>query len=236
MARRVIERIASLLVKARVACFLLLFAAVLSFSLQGQIEIINDSGAYLSLAQSLVSGEGYRDIFLDGSPAHTKYPPVFPLLLAPLVYLFGLNFWVIRLLSVGLGVLALCCHLLLLSSSRRRARRVYYCSVNGGVVWHLVLFTVDLLGNAIHTLCLFSPAMPRTLQRCAPADSGKGLCGSPHGGSCVPDSNHRLGALGGCRGLHRLRRATGRGSVFARETGERAASSRSLAVRRRSYG
>jgi 4-amino-4-deoxy-L-arabinose transferase-like glycosyltransferase len=107
MARRVIEQIAALLVNARVACLLLLFAAILSFSLQAQIEFINDNGTYLSLAQSLVSGQGYRDIALDGSPAHTKYPPVYPLLLAPLVYLFGLNFWVMRLFSVGIGVLAL---------------------------------------------------------------------------------------------------------------------------------
>jgi 4-amino-4-deoxy-L-arabinose transferase-like glycosyltransferase len=107
MTRRVLERIAFLLVKARVPCFLLLFVVFLVPYLEGQNEIINDSGAYMSLAQSLLSGEGYRDIFLDGSPAHTKYPPIFPLLLVPVIYLCGLNLWAIRLCIVGLGVLAL---------------------------------------------------------------------------------------------------------------------------------
>lgn len=38
---------------------------------------------YLFLAQALVQGQGYVDLYLPGHPPHTKYPPLFPLLLTP---------------------------------------------------------------------------------------------------------------------------------------------------------
>ncbi len=41
-----------------------------------------DNAGYLVLARSLLEGEGYRDLYLPGAPLHTKYPPLYPLLLA----------------------------------------------------------------------------------------------------------------------------------------------------------
>ena len=52
-----------------------------------------DSAIYISLAQSLASGEGY--VYM-GFP-HTKYPPGLPLLLAPIEFLFGHNYLLMRL-------------------------------------------------------------------------------------------------------------------------------------------
>ncbi|HSM12840.1 MAG TPA: hypothetical protein VLA66_02135 [Thermoanaerobaculia bacterium] len=43
----------------------------------------HDDGIYLSTAKSLAEGRGYRLIHLPGEPAQTKYPPLFPMLLAP---------------------------------------------------------------------------------------------------------------------------------------------------------
>ena len=87
--------------------FLLLFAVLVGYGLGNQLELMHDSGVYVSLAYSLVSGEGYREIYEVGLPPHTKYPPVFPLLLAFVVYLFDVDFWAMRLLIIGLGVVAL---------------------------------------------------------------------------------------------------------------------------------
>ncbi|MBI4513005.1 MAG: glycosyltransferase family 39 protein [Gemmatimonadetes bacterium] len=41
-----------------------------------------DNFWYMLLAEGLRTGEGYRDIWLPGTPPHTHYPPVYPLVLA----------------------------------------------------------------------------------------------------------------------------------------------------------
>lgn len=59
-----------------------------------------DSAIYITVARSLVRGEGYAYM---GYP-HTKYPPGFPLLLTPIVALFGESFVVMRALVAGCAV------------------------------------------------------------------------------------------------------------------------------------
>ena len=61
-----------------------------------------DSATYMLLAESIATaGDGYS-LHVDPGPpvAHTKYPPGYPLALAPLVALFGRNLVVLKLLSV----------------------------------------------------------------------------------------------------------------------------------------
>ncbi|MDT8341227.1 MAG: glycosyltransferase family 39 protein [Longimicrobiales bacterium] len=41
-----------------------------------------DNAGYVALAQALAGGEGYTEVWDPARPPHTKYPPVFPLLLA----------------------------------------------------------------------------------------------------------------------------------------------------------
>lgn len=41
-----------------------------------------DNAGYVSLAHALLTGQGYTEVWDPARPAHTKYPPVFPLLLA----------------------------------------------------------------------------------------------------------------------------------------------------------
>lgn len=67
-----------------------------------KIHMGGDSATYVLLAESLLtSGDGYALSIEPGPPqAHTKYPPAYPALLAPLVLLFGRNFVVLKLLSV----------------------------------------------------------------------------------------------------------------------------------------
>jgi hypothetical protein len=52
-----------------------------------------DNAAYLALAQSLLGGHGYREIYDPAMPLHTQYPPVFPALLAGLLAV-GFQPWV----------------------------------------------------------------------------------------------------------------------------------------------
>ena len=85
-----------------------LFFALLSLiALDHDLKVEEDSGVYISLAKSLSVGHGYRDIYYAENPPHTKYPPVFSLLLAPLISFLGLNFLAMKLLVVVMGILAL---------------------------------------------------------------------------------------------------------------------------------
>ena len=52
-----------------------------------------DNAAYLALARSILSGQGYREIYDPLMPVHTQYPPLFPLMLAGLLAL-GFKPWV----------------------------------------------------------------------------------------------------------------------------------------------
>lgn len=52
-----------------------------------------DNAGYIALGHSLVSGQGYTELWDPAAPPHTKYPPVFPLLLAVAMAL-GAKGWV----------------------------------------------------------------------------------------------------------------------------------------------
>ncbi len=69
-------------------------------------DLGGDSAEYLLLAQSLAAGQGYRDLYLPGGPAHAQYPFGWPLLLMPLQWLPGNGFGGEHLLVLALGVLA----------------------------------------------------------------------------------------------------------------------------------
>ncbi|PWU05310.1 MAG: hypothetical protein C5B51_14990, partial [Terriglobia bacterium] len=56
-----------------------------------QLGLHHDDGLYLVGAKSLAAGNGYRIESLPGQPFETKYPPMLPLLLAPL-WKFGPGF------------------------------------------------------------------------------------------------------------------------------------------------
>lgn len=65
-----------------------------------------DNAGYVALAHSLVSGQGYTELWDPATPPHTKYPPVFPLLLAAAMAL-GARGWVsLKLVPLAAAVLA----------------------------------------------------------------------------------------------------------------------------------
>jgi len=89
--------------------WILLFSAIAYyFIVVPQWSPTWDSAIYISLARAMVNGEGYTYM---GYP-HTKYPPGFSLLLAPIEFIAGHNFLYMRLLiaicavgSIGLTFL-----------------------------------------------------------------------------------------------------------------------------------
>jgi hypothetical protein len=50
-----------------------------------------DNANYMILGESLRTGQGYRDLYLPGTPIHTKYPPLYPATLGVLGWVGGLQ-------------------------------------------------------------------------------------------------------------------------------------------------
>lgn len=59
-----------------------------------------DAINYILLAKSIATGHGFADINIPGFPPHTQYPPILPLILSPVFYLYGFNFVLMRLIVV----------------------------------------------------------------------------------------------------------------------------------------
>ncbi|MCD6521979.1 hypothetical protein J7K56_04350 [Candidatus Calescamantes bacterium] len=84
--------------------FFLGFILLYFFSLTPLFYTGGDNAHYLILARSLAEGKGYRIISHPESPPETTYPPLFPLLLAPLVKIWGFNPWPGKILVICFGL------------------------------------------------------------------------------------------------------------------------------------
>ena len=80
---------------------ILIFAVFYIFLLDNSLSfVLTDTHTYILLGKSLSLGQGYRQIWLPGNPEYKKTPPFFPLLLAPIIYFLGYNFFVMKLICV----------------------------------------------------------------------------------------------------------------------------------------
>jgi hypothetical protein len=91
--------------------FLLLYVCIyvlLSIVLfDPKLHIGGDNARYIILAESIVSGKGYKDMYLPEEPPHTQYPPGFPLLLALPILVFGSNVIIMKFIVLFTGIGAL---------------------------------------------------------------------------------------------------------------------------------
>ncbi|MDP2689596.1 MAG: glycosyltransferase family 39 protein [Deltaproteobacteria bacterium] len=90
-----------------VLLIVLAFSAVLFFQLlNGVLTSIRggDGVNYVLLAKSIATGHGFADINLPGAPPHTQYPPLLPLVLSPVIYLFGFNIVWMQLIIIIFGL------------------------------------------------------------------------------------------------------------------------------------
>ena len=81
------------------ASLLLVMAAAGAYLLTVDDELgdwAGDAAHYVLLARSLAAGDGYADPVFPGHIPHTKYPPLFPLIMAPVIYLAGTDMSALR--------------------------------------------------------------------------------------------------------------------------------------------
>ena len=81
-----------------------------SWTFDPKLSLSGDNAEFITLARSLVQGEGLTHINSPDPQPATKYPFGFPLLLAPMELLFPgswvpMKVWVLVLFSLGMGVL-----------------------------------------------------------------------------------------------------------------------------------
>src|SRR5512138_1719756 len=71
------------------------------------VGFFHDDGIYAVTAKALAEGKGYRIISLPGDVPQTKYPPLFPLLLAAVWKLFPAfpqNAYLLKLVPLAAGI------------------------------------------------------------------------------------------------------------------------------------
>jgi hypothetical protein len=74
LGKRLLWAIVACLIAAHVVAAYLLF--------DPKPFIGGDNAAYMTLAESLETGQGYRDLYLPDAPKHAQYPPFYPTILA----------------------------------------------------------------------------------------------------------------------------------------------------------
>ncbi len=85
-------------------CCVLLFGSAAHHALG---DMGGDSAIYVLLARAITTGQGYRDLIDPLRRPQVKFPPVFPLMLAPVVACCGPHaFWPMHALVAGVAVIA----------------------------------------------------------------------------------------------------------------------------------
>ncbi len=70
-------------------------------------DLAGDNAQYILLAQALATGQGYRTINEPGAPPHIFWPPLFPLMLVPVVAIVGIHYGLLHAVVVVSGLVGL---------------------------------------------------------------------------------------------------------------------------------
>lgn len=114
------------------AAIVLVQAAVLALVAMPAPHPGGDNAAYLTLAHALAEGLGYTELWDPEVPPHTKYPPVYPLVLAGMMFL-GATTWVAFKASSAVAI-SLATLLAFAWAARRRG------AIAGGGIALLLIF------------------------------------------------------------------------------------------------
>ncbi len=91
-------------------CFIfiiILYTILSGLLLNADPPIVDEEPFYFLLSKSIVSGEGYRDIFYPDNPFNTEYPPFYPSLMALVLMVFPNTMICLKILSILFGIVSL---------------------------------------------------------------------------------------------------------------------------------
>ena len=85
--------------------FILIFYIILSgLLLNADLPVVDEEPYYFLLAKSIISGEGYKNIFYPYNPFNVECPPLYPLFLALILMVFPKTIIGLKMLSVLFGI------------------------------------------------------------------------------------------------------------------------------------
>lgn len=90
-----------------VILILLLATLIYALSLNSKLTLGGDDASYIMLGEALIKGRGYTDFYGPVEKPNAIFPFVFPLILAPLVGIFGRNVLILKLVPLLSTILAL---------------------------------------------------------------------------------------------------------------------------------
>jgi hypothetical protein len=114
-----------------------------------------DNAAYVSLAHALVEGRGYVDAYDPLGAKHTKYPPLFPLLLAGLVAM-GAVTWVAFKVLVAVATVAGVGVTFLWAERRLEPWRAFSLAVLVAASAGVVYYSHWILSDPVFVLLIFT--------------------------------------------------------------------------------
>jgi hypothetical protein len=119
--RRTVERAVRRRPLLIVALLVVLHITFGLLTFQPQPHTGGDNAAYITLARSLLANGMYTELWEPGQPPHTKYPPIFPAVIA-LAMTLGLRSWVqLKLVVLALSSVAVAFSFLWMRARRRGA-------------------------------------------------------------------------------------------------------------------
>jgi len=86
--------------------FILVYIIISLLHFDAKLFSGGDNAIYIILTESIVSGQGYKDMYLPEEPPHTQYPFGFPLLLSLPLLIFGRNLIILKLLVILTGLVS----------------------------------------------------------------------------------------------------------------------------------
>jgi len=137
------------LAKNKLFIVIFLFALLYISSLNGYLSLFGDDALFVVLAESITQGK-YALISEPGEPAHAKHPPFFPLLLSPIIMLFGHNYLMMKIipcLSLIIGLFVL--YKILMELDPSLSRKVLVVSASFPLVY---IFSHVLMSEAVYIL------------------------------------------------------------------------------------
>lgn len=121
-------------------------------------DLGGDSAQYIILAESLAQGKGFRVLNYPQKPFSSYYPPVFALLLAPIICFWGRNFYLMRILTALLGYVSLffIYHLFKKYADKKIAfTLICFFALN----WVFILYSTRYILSDVPYLCFSSLAL-----------------------------------------------------------------------------
>ena len=87
-----------------IVIILILLSILYAASLNSYLSLYGDNAVFIILAKSILTQGKYSHIGMVSEPSHTQFPFIFPLMLVPIIAIFGINILAMKILITILAL------------------------------------------------------------------------------------------------------------------------------------